>query len=183
MIRIPYCDGYLFRIGKARFVYSHELDNFVLAAYNEEIIDRQHPGLDSRIINYDLPEKPMMLSAFSPCAVRNKTETLYYKNDTISQELIIRKINERRIYFVLSSQKTDREGKKEYKGYASTSDYAYWASETDVSENGELYPVIEYWYEDEDFPLSIRVSHDYSRATISFAEELSLPFIYPLKKK
>ena len=183
MIRIPYCDGYLFRIGKARFVYSHELDNFVLAAYNEEIIDRQHPGLDSRIINYDLPEKPMMLSAFSPCAVRNKTETLYYKNDTISQELIIRKINERRIYFVLSSQKTDREGKKEYKGYASISDYAYWASETDVSENGELYPVIEYWYEDEDFPLSIRVSHDYSRATISFAEELSLPFIYPLKKK
>lgn len=115
MIRIPYCDGYLFRIGKARFVYSHELDNFVLAAYNEEIIDRQHPGLDSRIINYDLPEKPMMLSAFSPCTVRNKTETLYYKNDTISQELIIRKINERRIYFVLSSQKTDREGKRNIK--------------------------------------------------------------------
>ena len=70
MIRIPYCDGYLFRIGKARFVYSHELDNFVLAAYNEEIIDRQHPGLDSRIINYDLPEKPMMLSAFSPMCGR-----------------------------------------------------------------------------------------------------------------
>lgn len=92
-----------------------------------------------------------------------------------------------RIVGILSArkeaQKTDREGKKEYKGYASISDYAYWASETDVSENGELYPVIEYWYEDEDFPLSIRVSHDYSRATISFAEELSLPFIYPLKKK
>lgn len=183
IIKIPYCDGYLFRFGEARFVYSDKQGDFVLTAYEEEIIDRQHPDLESRIINYDLPEKPMMLSAFSPCAVRNKTETLYYKNDTISQELIIRKIDERRIYFVLSSQKTDREGKKEYKGYASISDYAYLASETDVSENGELYPVIEYWYEDEDFPLSIRVSHDYSRATISFAEELSLPFIYPLKKK
>lgn len=73
MIRIPYCDGYLFRIGEARFVYSDELDDFVLATYNEETIDRQHPDLESRIINYDLPEKPMMLSVFSPCAVRNGT--------------------------------------------------------------------------------------------------------------
>ena len=73
IIRIPYCDGYLFRFGEARFVYSNKQNDFVLAAYNEEIIDRQHPDLESRIINYDLPEKPMMLSAFSPCAVRNET--------------------------------------------------------------------------------------------------------------
>lgn len=82
-IRIPYCEGYLFRLGKARFVYSNKHDDFVLAAYNEEIINRQNPDLKSRIINYGLPEKPMMLSAFSSCAVRNKTDTLYYRNDTI----------------------------------------------------------------------------------------------------
>lgn len=39
--------------------------------YKEQ--ERQHPDLESRIISYDLPEKPMMLSAFSSCAVRNET--------------------------------------------------------------------------------------------------------------
>lgn len=56
------------------------------------------------------------------------------------------------------------------------------ASETDFAEDGSLYPVIEYWCEDSPLSMSIRISHDYSIATISFAKELSLPFIYPLKK-
>jgi len=46
-----------------------------------------------------------------------------------------------------------------------------------------LYPVIEYWYEDPDIPLSIRVNYDMGVARISFAENLSLPYIYKLKKK
>ena len=62
------------------------------------------------------------------------------------------------------------------------SDYIDLASETDFAEDGALYPVIEYWCEDFPLSMSIRISHDYSIATISFAKELSLPFIYPLKK-
>jgi len=107
---------------------------------------------------------------------------LYYKNDTISQELIIRKIDDRRIYFALSSQKIHQKQKEKCEGYASISDYIDLASETDFAEDGALYPVIEYWCEDFPLSMSIRISHDYSIATISFAKELSLPFIYPLKK-
>ena len=70
-----------------------------------------------------------------------------------------------------------------YQGYASISDYAYISSETDFTEDGSLYPVIEYWYEDPDIPLSIRVNYDMGVARISFAENLSLPYIYKLKKK
>ena len=95
----------MFNSFKAQFVYSNKYNNFVMAAYNEEIFDRQYRDLESRIITYDLSEKLMFLSSFSPCAVRSKIDTLYYKNDTISQELIIRKIDDRRIYFALSSQK------------------------------------------------------------------------------
>ena len=108
---------------------------------------------------------------------------MYYKNDTISQELIIRKIDDRRIYFALSSQKIHQKQKEKCEGYASISDYIDLASETDFAEDGSLYPVIEYWYEDPDIPLSIRVNYDMGVARISFAENLSLPYIYKLKKK
>ena len=94
----------MFNSFKAQFVYSNKYNNFVMAAYNEEIFDRQYRDLESRIITYDLSEKLMFLSSFSPCAVRSKIDTLYYKNDTISQELIIRKIDDRRIYFALRSE-------------------------------------------------------------------------------
>ena len=36
IIRIPYCDGFLFRIGYARFGYSEKYDDFVLTEYREE---------------------------------------------------------------------------------------------------------------------------------------------------
>lgn len=172
----------MFNSFKAQFVYSNKYNNFVMAAYNEEIFDRQYRDLESRIITYDLSEKLMFLSSFSPCVVRSKIDTLYYKNDTISQELIIRKIDDRRIYFALSSQKIHQKQKAKCEGYASISDYIDLASETDFAEDGALYPVIEYWCEDFPLSMSIRISHDYSIATISFAKELSLPFIYPLKK-
>lgn len=172
----------IFNSFKAQFVYSNKYNNFVMAAYNEEIFDRQYRDLESRIITYDLSEKLMFLSSFSPCAVRSKIDTLYYKNDTISQELIIRKIDDRRIYFALSSQKIHQKQKEKCEGYASISDYIDLASETDFAEDGALYPVIEYWCEDFPLSMSIRISHDYSIATISFAKGLSLPFIYPLKK-
>lgn len=105
----------IFNSFKAQFVYSNKYNNFVMAAYNEEIFDRQYRDLESRIITYDLSEKLMFLSSFSPCAVRSKIDTLYYKNDTISQELIIRKIDDRRIYFALSSQKIHQKQKKNVK--------------------------------------------------------------------
>lgn len=111
------------------------------------------------------------------------TDTLCYKNDTIYQELRITRVNEKRIYFVLSSTKEDGKLTDMHKGYASISDYAYLASETDFAEDGSLYPVVEYWYEDSDISFSIRVSYDMGLATISCAESLSLPYIYKLKKK
>ena len=110
------------------------------------------------------------------------TDTLCYKNNTVYQELIIKRINKKRIYFALSSIKKG-EQVDVHKGYASISDYAYISSETDFTEDGSLYPVIEYWYEDPDIPLSIRVNYDMGVARISFAENLSLPYIYKLKKK
>ena len=111
------------------------------------------------------------------------TDTLCYKNDTIYQELRITRVNEKRIYFVLSSTKEDGKLTDKHKGYASISDYAYLASETDFAEDGSLYPVVEYWYEDSDISFSIRVSYDMGLATISCAESLSLPYIYKLKNK
>lgn len=183
IIRIPYCDGYMFRFGEARFVYSNKQEDFILAAYREEIIDRQHPEQKVRYIKYKLPEIPITLSGFSPCSIRNRTDTFYYNNDTISQELTIRKINQKKIYFVLSSQNIHQKQKNEYKGYASTSEYAGLASETDFAEDGSLYPVIEYWCEDAFFPFSIRINYDMGVASISFAKEVSLPYIYQLKSK
>ena len=53
-ITIPYCEGYLFRFGEASFVYSKEQDDFILTAYKEEIIDRQHPELDDKVIKYNI---------------------------------------------------------------------------------------------------------------------------------
>ena len=69
------------------------------------------------------------------------TDTLCYKNNTVYQELIIKRINKKRIYFALSSIEKG-EQVDVYKGYASISDYAYISSETDFTEDGSLYPVI-----------------------------------------
>ena len=66
------------------------------------------------------------------------TDTLCYKNNTVYQELIIKRINKKRIYFALSSIKKG-EQVDVYKGYASISDYAYISSETDFTEDGSLY--------------------------------------------
>lgn len=85
-------------------------------------------------------------------------------------------------YILPCPRKDSPKAKEKCEGYASISDYIDLASETDFAEDGSLYPVIEYWCEDFPLSMSIRISHDYSIATISFAKELSLPFIYPLKK-
>ena len=58
------------------------------------------------------------------------TDTLCYKNNTVYQELIIKRINKKRIYFALSSIEKG-EQVDVHKGYASISDYAYISSETD----------------------------------------------------
>ena len=83
----------------------------------------------------------------------------------------------------MSSTKENGKLTDMYKGYASISDYAYLASETDFTDDGELYPVIEYWYEDPDISFSIRVNYDMGLATIKYEENFSLPYIYKLKKK
>jgi len=75
IIRIPYCDGYLFRFGEARFVYSKGQDDFILTAYEEEIIDRQHPELDVKVVKYNIcAEVPIVLSTFSVVEIRNNTD-------------------------------------------------------------------------------------------------------------
>lgn len=75
IIRIPYCDGYLFRFGEARFVYSKGQDDFILTAYEEEIIDRQHTELDGKVVKYNIcAEVPIVLSTFSVVEIRNNTD-------------------------------------------------------------------------------------------------------------
>lgn len=75
IIRIPYCDGYLFRFGEARFVYSKGQDDFILTAYEEEIIDRQHIELDGKVVKYNIcAEVPIVLSTFSVVEIRNNTD-------------------------------------------------------------------------------------------------------------
>lgn len=70
-IRLPYCGGYLFYIGTARFTYSAEHGDFILTEYTEEITDRQHPEADSRTVRYDLcAQKPVVWSAFSPDKIK-----------------------------------------------------------------------------------------------------------------
>jgi hypothetical protein len=54
----------MFNSFKAQFVYSNKYNNFVMAAYNEEIFDRQYRDLESRIITYDLSEKLMFYLHF-----------------------------------------------------------------------------------------------------------------------
>ena len=52
IIRIPYCDGHMFRIGYARFDYSEKYDNFILTEYREENIDRLDTEQKSKNVEY-----------------------------------------------------------------------------------------------------------------------------------
>lgn len=71
-IKCPYCEGFYLYIGYARFGYSERLDDFVLAGYKEEIIDRLFPESESKTVEYKFrPEKPLTLCAFSIQAVKN----------------------------------------------------------------------------------------------------------------
>lgn len=66
IIRIPYCDGFLFRIGYARFCYSEKYDDFILTEYREENIDRLNTEQESKSVEYRiLSEKPIVFSMFS----------------------------------------------------------------------------------------------------------------------
>ncbi len=68
IIRIPYCDGFLFRIGYARFVYSEKYDDFILTGYREENIDRLNT---ERSVEYSVfSEKPIVWSMFSPETIK-----------------------------------------------------------------------------------------------------------------
>lgn len=71
-IKYSYCEGFYLYIGHARFEYSERLDDFVLAGYKEEIIDRLFPESESKTVEYKFrPEKPLALCAFSIQAVKN----------------------------------------------------------------------------------------------------------------
>ena len=71
-IKCSYCESFSLYIGYARFGYSERLDDFVLAGYKEEIIDRLFPESESKTVEYKFrPEKPLTLCAFSIQAVKN----------------------------------------------------------------------------------------------------------------
>ena len=112
----------------------------------------------------------------------SEADILCYKEDTTCRELVISRIDEGRIYFVLSSRSADEKPQMEYESYASVPKTACLASETDFAEDGSLYPIIEYWYEDRNIPLSIRINDDIDLATLSFAGK-SLPYLYKRKEK
>ena len=71
IIRIPYCDGFLFRIGYARFGYSEKYDDFVLTEYREENIDRLNTEQESKSVEYSiLSPKTIVFSMFSPETIK-----------------------------------------------------------------------------------------------------------------
>jgi hypothetical protein len=71
IIRIPYCDGHMFRIGYARFGYSEKYDDFILTEYREENIDRLDTEQKSKNVKYSiLSEKPIVFSMFSPETIK-----------------------------------------------------------------------------------------------------------------
>lgn len=71
IIRIPYCDGHMFRIGYARFDYSEKYDDFILTEYREENIDRLDTEQKSKNVEYSiLSEKPIVFSMFSPETIK-----------------------------------------------------------------------------------------------------------------
>lgn len=70
-IKYSYCESFSLYIGYAQFGYSERLDDFVLAGYKEEIINRLFPESKSKIVEYKFrPEKPFTLCAFSIRAVK-----------------------------------------------------------------------------------------------------------------
>ena len=84
-IKYSYCEGFYLYIGYARFEYSERLDDFVLAGYKEEIIDRLFPESDSKTVEYKFrTEKPLALCAFSIQAVKN----LIHQNIAQEYEII-----------------------------------------------------------------------------------------------
>lgn len=71
IIRIPYCDGFLFRIGYARFGYSEKYDDFVLTEYREENIDRLNTEQESKSVEYSiLSPKTIVFSMLSPETIK-----------------------------------------------------------------------------------------------------------------
>ena len=66
IIRIPYCDDFLFRIGYVRFGYSEKYDDFILTGYREENINRLNIEQESKSVKYSISsEKPIVFSMFS----------------------------------------------------------------------------------------------------------------------
>lgn len=71
IIRIPYCDGHMFRIGYARFDYSEKYDDFILTEYREKNINRLDTEQKSKNVEYSiLSEKPIVFSMFSPETIK-----------------------------------------------------------------------------------------------------------------
>ena len=84
-IKCSYCEGFYLYIGYAQFGYSERLDDFVLAGYKEEIIDRLFPESESKTVEYKFrPEKPLTLCAFSIQAVKN----LIHRNIAQEYEIV-----------------------------------------------------------------------------------------------
>ena len=84
-IKCSYCEGFYLYIGYARFGYSERLDDFVLAGYKEEIIDRPFPESESKTVEYKFrTEKPLTLCAFSIQTVKK----LIHRNIAQEYEIV-----------------------------------------------------------------------------------------------
>ena len=84
-IKCSYCEGFYLYIGYARFGYSERLDDFVLAGYKEDIIDRPFPESESKTVEYKFrTEKPLTLCAFSIQTVKK----LIHRNIAQEYEIV-----------------------------------------------------------------------------------------------
>ena len=84
-IKYSYCESFSLYIGYARFGYSERLDDFVLAGYKEEIINRLFPESESKTVEYKFrTEKPLTLCAFSIQTVKK----LIHRNIAQEYEIV-----------------------------------------------------------------------------------------------
>lgn len=95
-----------------------------------------------------------------------------YKCDTLNQILLVKRLDKYRIYFEFSSYNKKRKEKNVAKGVAENKYSDIYGSETDINDDGSLYPVIEYLYECKNIYLSLRFDIKYTIVNIKVADEI-----------
>lgn len=119
---------------------------------------------DKKLSQIDTLQKPSQKQDSTEKSISKKTlkedSLLYqYRNDTLTQTLTVKYLNENKIYFSLESINKDHSKTGNIRGYAVMPNGSQ-DTEEDQDENGVAYPSSEYVYHDKDCWLHIRIDAD-----------------------